>query len=62
MVKKGKKGGPRPRLPRHAEPNKFERTKNKKKFEVLGRKDKTDVRNVGKLRTAATEKASMHAT
>jgi len=61
MGKKTKKGAPRPKLHRQAEPNKFERSTNKKRFEVLGRKVKGDVRHIGRLRTAAAEKVSTHA-
>ncbi len=43
---------------KEALPNLFERLSNKKRFDVLGRKVKGDVRNVSRLRTAATEKVS----
>ena len=59
MVKK-KKGVPRLKPKKHAAPNMFERLSNKKRFDVLGRKSKGDVRNVNKLRSEATEKVSVY--
>ena len=57
MVKKSKKKGtPRPKPKREAGPNMFERLGNKKRFDILGRKTKGEVRSVNKLRSAATEK------
>ena len=39
--------------------NLFERISNKKRFNILGRKVKGDVRQTGKLRSAATERVSL---
>ena len=43
---------------RHAEEpdNLFERLSNKKRFNILGRKLKGETRDLGKLRTAATDR------
>jgi nucleolar protein 14 len=65
MVKsKSKKGVPKPRPKKDSGPNLFERLSNKKRFDVLGRKQKGETRHVGQLRTAAVEKVrvfTMHA-
>ena len=53
-IKKGPKGKPK----RDTAPNMFERLSNKKRFDVMGRKTKGDVRSVNKLRSAATEKVN----
>jgi hypothetical protein len=56
MAKNKNKKGPKGKPKRDAAPNMFERLSNKKRFDVLGRKPKGDVRSVNKLRSAATEK------
>ncbi len=58
MAKKRQRGQQPSFQKKEAPPNLFERLSNKKRFDVLGRKVKGDVRNVSRLRTAATEKAS----
>ena len=61
IMGKGKKrkapGAPRERQPEEA-PNLFERLSNKKRFDILGRKVKGETRQLGKLRTAASERVS----
>jgi hypothetical protein len=56
MAKNKTKKGPKGKPKRDTAPNMFERLSNRKRFDVLGRKPKGDVRSVNKLRSAATEK------
>jgi hypothetical protein len=60
MAKNKNKKGPKGKPQRDTAPNMFERLSNKKRFDVLGRKPKGDVRSVNKLRSAATEKVRFH--
>ena len=46
----GERGPPEP------PPNLFERLSNRKRFDILGRKIKGETKQLGKLRSAATEK------
>lgn len=59
---KGKKRkappGDRREQRREEAPNMFERLSNKKRFDIMGRKLKGETRQLGKLRTAATERVS----
>lgn len=48
----GERGAPEP------PPNLFERLSNKKRFDILGRKVKGETKQLGKLRSAATERVS----
>lgn len=56
----GKTKGKRIKTKSHAATNQndFERISNKKRFDVLGRKTKGEIRNIGRLRSAATEKVT----
>ena len=59
MGKKRKAPG-RPQERRVEEPdNLFERLSNKKRFNILGRKLKGETRELGKLRTAATDRVRL---
>ncbi|PRW57304.1 Nucleolar 14 [Chlorella sorokiniana] len=49
-VRGGERGAPEP------PPNLFERLSNRKRFDILGRKVKGETKQLGKLRSAATEK------
>lgn len=54
--KKRKAPTPRDKGPREEPPNLFERLSNKKRFNILGRKLKGETRELGKLRSEATER------
>ena len=45
----------------HAEPSPFERLSNKKRFSVMGRKLKGETRQLGKLRSEASERVRLAA-
>lgn len=49
----GERGAPEP------PPNLFERLSNRKRFDILGRKVKGETKQLGKLRSAATEKVRL---